>query len=190
MEVLAPKSGFVLSISIADGANVAVGAALLVMDTFDEDRALSRLANIELIRASQVAQYTGAQLTTNKALAQKAVDLATEANDAALAVYQRLNQPVVLIGADGLEADRALADQKKAEMQKQSAIAQQQQLIFAATNHQATADLIKAQLDQQQGFLIAKKARATVIAPLGGLVKLKVGVGSFMKEGHVLLTVG
>jgi multidrug efflux pump subunit AcrA (membrane-fusion protein) len=190
MNICSPENGFVVEIRVQDGASVTAGTVLVRMDTDKEEKHAQRLATMQAIRDVMARKYSGDQLDAQRKLAQVSVDITSSVYTNLYTIYLSYAAMYQQTGtADMNQVLERLASAQTAQMDSEKAKSQQQKLEFSISNWLATNDLVKAHMEFERTYIEAKKARMQIAAPIAGKVALQVAVGSFVKRGHVILTI-
>ena len=188
-EVCSPKDGYVVEVVVANGQSVQKGDALLQMDTLEEDKNIHRFNHLSAVHSVARKKYSGPQFDKSVAATKASLVRAQEVLDEKKGEVEAIKKKIA-IGA-AYPADLSKLEVEVIALQEELAKAQMalESLVFSASNYLETAALISSHIDLERTAQISLKERMRILAPVAGTVSLQVAATSFLKLGHVLLTI-
>lgn len=189
IKVRSPVGSFIVQIFRAEGAKVAPGEKLFQLDSEDEEQEIERLMKMKQLAEESVKQLQG--IATQKK--REILDLSISVSDS-YDEYLRFAMDAARDRAAVGEISSVDVKQLEAEEVEAKAKATKARLMKALFDENVAHNLLVSQMtiahaDSEMSFARKKLEETTILSPVAGTITLRVGRGSYVKQGGVLATI-
>jgi membrane fusion protein, multidrug efflux system len=186
MKVLSPTGSFVVELMQQDGARVSQGDILLRLDDTDERQEIARIERYRKMTADSIAQLNGEQTIKKRRI--------IELSRIVASAYSEYLSRAVLVASDRAmigELTQIDVEQLKAEDVESKSKLEKAEIMGALFEENVSYNLSVAQIaldhaESEMAFARQKLGEMTIRAPIEGVVRMHVGIGSFVKLGSLL----
>lgn len=186
IKVRSPVGSFVVAIMTTHGQRVEEGQILLQLDSEDERQEIARLNKFKLLSQESVEQLTGRA-------AQEKREILNISRTVASSYYSYLKYAYSSAQDRLTVGEITVVDVKQieAELAEAKAKSEKAEIMITLFEENLSHNLKIAQLtlehaDTELEFAKRKLEETTIKSPSSGTLSLRVGVGSYVKQGGVL----
>lgn len=186
IKVRSPVGALVAELFKQDGDLVQRGEKILRLDDEDERQELARLKKFQLLSEESVQQLTGIAAVRKREVLQLSRHVANSYQDYLVASYDYVKAKVEIGTSEEIDSKQIGAELTEAKAKLNKADIMIQLYEENLKHNLRVAQLSVEHAEAEIRFADRKLAETIILSPAAGTLRLRVNVGSYMKQGGVL----